>query len=161
MTRIENLGEACEDACCVPLPLILPTEPAVDRRPLIQAAFRLEWITIGWMVIEAMTAIASGVVSTSLVLLAFGLDSVIELISAGVLMWRLSVELRHGHMFSENAERIARPDWRCAAIYAGSLCGRNGGLEPLDAAPWRVFGDRVHGHAAGNPHHAVSRDKED
>jgi hypothetical protein len=46
-------------------------------------------------------------VSGSLVLLAFGLDRVIELISAGVLMWRRSVELRHGCVFSENAERIA------------------------------------------------------
>jgi uncharacterized membrane protein YidH (DUF202 family) len=41
------------------------------------------------------------------VLIAFGLDSVIELASAGVLMWRLLVELRHGQKFSERAERIA------------------------------------------------------
>jgi divalent metal cation (Fe/Co/Zn/Cd) transporter len=40
-------------------------------------------------------------------LLAFGHDSVIELASASVLMWRLSVELRHGQKFSETAERIA------------------------------------------------------
>ena len=59
------------------------------------------------MVIEAVVAIGSSIVSGSLVLLAFGLDSVIELISAGVLIWRLSVELRHGHVFSDNAERIA------------------------------------------------------
>ena len=36
-----------------------------------------------------------------------GLDSVIELASAGVLVWRLSVELRHGQRFSEWAERAA------------------------------------------------------
>jgi divalent metal cation (Fe/Co/Zn/Cd) transporter len=41
------------------------------------------------------------------VLVAFGLDSVIELVLAGVLMWRLSVELRHGQRFSEWAERAA------------------------------------------------------
>ena len=75
--------------------------------PLIREAFRLEWLTIGWMVIEALVATAAGVVSGSLVLIAFGLDSVVELISAGVLMWRLSVELRDGYAFSENAERIA------------------------------------------------------
>jgi divalent metal cation (Fe/Co/Zn/Cd) transporter len=107
MMRMENLGEPCEDACCVPPPLILPTRPAIDRRPLIRDAFRLEWLTIGWMVIEAIVATAAGVASGSLVLFAFGLDSVVELISAGVLMWRLLVELRHGHEFSENAERIA------------------------------------------------------
>jgi divalent metal cation (Fe/Co/Zn/Cd) transporter len=91
--------------CCAPRPLILP--PRSDRLPLIREAFRLEWLTIGWMTVEAIIAIAAGVAAGSLVLIAFGLDSVIELASAGVLMWRLSVELRHGQVFSERAERTA------------------------------------------------------
>jgi divalent metal cation (Fe/Co/Zn/Cd) transporter len=107
MSRVDKVPERCEDECCTPPPLILAPKPAVDRQPLVREAFRLEWITIGWMGIEAGVAISSGIVSGSLVLLAFGLDSVIELMSAGMLMWRLSVELRHGHAFSENAERIA------------------------------------------------------
>lgn len=91
--------------CCAPPPLVLP--PRSDRLPLIREAFRLEWLTIGWMTVEAVIAIAAGVTAGSLVLIAFGLDSVIELASAGVLMWRLSVELRHGQVFSERAERTA------------------------------------------------------
>jgi divalent metal cation (Fe/Co/Zn/Cd) transporter len=91
--------------CCAPPPLILPPRP--DRLPLIREAFRLEWVTIGWMTVEAGVSIWAGVMAGSLVLLAFGLDSLIELASAGVLMWRLSVELRHGQRFSERAERIA------------------------------------------------------
>jgi divalent metal cation (Fe/Co/Zn/Cd) transporter len=91
--------------CCVPPPLILP--PQADRLPLIREAFRLEWLTIGWMTVEAVVALSAGIMAGSLVLVAFGLDSVIELASAGVLMWRLSVELRHGQKFSERAERIA------------------------------------------------------
>ena len=59
------------------------------------------------MTVEAVVAIAAGATAGSLVLIAFGLDSVIELASAGVLMWRLSVELRHGQVFSERAERRA------------------------------------------------------
>jgi divalent metal cation (Fe/Co/Zn/Cd) transporter len=90
---------------CAPPPLILP--PRADRLPLIREAFRLEWLTIGWMSVEAVVAITAGVAAGSLVLTAFGLDSVIELASAGVLMWRLSVELRHGQVFSERAERTA------------------------------------------------------
>ena len=86
------------DSCASP-PLFLP--PRSDRRPLIREAFRLEWLTIGWMTVEAVVAIGAGVTAGSLVLVAFGLDSVIELASAGVLMWRLSVELRHGERFSE------------------------------------------------------------
>jgi divalent metal cation (Fe/Co/Zn/Cd) transporter len=91
--------------CCAPQPLNLPPRP--DRLPLIREAFRLEWLTIGWMTIEAAVAIGAGWMAGSLVLVAFGLDSVVELASAGVLMWRLSVELRHGQKFSERAERTA------------------------------------------------------
>jgi len=78
-----------------------------DRLQLIREAFQLEWLTIGWMTVEAAVSIAAGITADSLVLIAFGLDSVIELASASVLMWRLSVELRHGQKFSERAERIA------------------------------------------------------
>jgi divalent metal cation (Fe/Co/Zn/Cd) transporter len=78
-----------------------------ERAALIQQAFRLEWLTVAWMVIEALVAIGSGVVAGSLTLTAFGLDSVIELVSAGVLIWRLTDELRRGEAFSRRAERIA------------------------------------------------------
>jgi hypothetical protein len=107
MLRVNKAPERCEDECCTPPPLILSSRPTADRLLLVRKAFRLEWITIGWMIIETVVAIGSGILSGSLVLLAFGLDSVIELISAGMLMWRLSVELRHGQVSSENAERIA------------------------------------------------------
>lgn len=91
--------------CCAPPPLVLPPRP--DRLPLIREAFRLEWLTIAWMAVEAVVSISAGILAGSLVVLAFGLDSLIELASAGVLMWRLSVELRHGRGFSERAEQIA------------------------------------------------------
>src|SRR5216684_6788027 len=83
----------------------LPQVP--ERTVLIQQAFRLEWLTVAWMIIEALVAIGAGVIAGSLTLTAFGLDSVIELISAGVLIWRLTQELRRGEQFSRYAERIA------------------------------------------------------
>jgi divalent metal cation (Fe/Co/Zn/Cd) transporter len=100
-------ANVCADDCCAPPPLVLPPKAPIDREALIRDAFRLEWLTMGWMSVEAMIAIASGIGAGSLVLTAFGLDSVIELASAGVLMWRLAVELRHGQAFSEDAERAA------------------------------------------------------
>jgi len=84
------------------------TIAGIDNRVgLIREALLFEWITIAWMVIEAIVAIASGIAAHSITLTAFGLDSVIELISALVLIWRLSVELKHGREFSETAERRA------------------------------------------------------
>lgn len=79
----------------------------VERAPLIAQAFRLEWFTVAWMTIEAVVAIGAGLAAHSVSLTAFGIDSLIELVSAGVLIWRLSVELKHGRSFSEDAERTA------------------------------------------------------
>jgi|GraSoi2013_100cm_1033763.scaffolds.fasta_scaffold22950_2 divalent metal cation (Fe/Co/Zn/Cd) transporter len=83
------------------------TEMTNNRAVLIQQAFRLEYITLAWMTIEAAVAIGSGVAADSLILTAFGIDSLIELASATVLVWRLVVELRNGQTFAENAERTA------------------------------------------------------
>ncbi len=79
----------------------------LERTAFIRQAFRLEWFTIVWMVIEGVVAIATGAIAHSLLLLVFGIDSVIELASTGVLLWRLSVELRGGRTFSERIERRA------------------------------------------------------
>ncbi|HTW70655.1 MAG TPA: cation transporter [Acetobacteraceae bacterium] len=97
--------ESCADACCGSAPSVLTLTP--ERAALIEQAFRFEWMTVAWMVIEGAVAIISGVAASSLTLMAFGLDSVIELASTGVLIWRLTVELRHGQAFSERAERTA------------------------------------------------------
>src|SRR5215470_14015694 len=77
------------------------------RPDLVRRAFRLEWFTAGWMLIEAAVAIGSGIAAHSLSLIAFGADSLIELASAGVLLWRLDVELRRGVEFSEKVESRA------------------------------------------------------
>ena len=103
-----ELPEACmmaEDCCGGTAP---PTADATTgRRTLIRDAFRLEWLTIGWMIIEAAVALAAGVAAGSVALIAFGLDSIIELASAGVLVWRLTVEIKRGEEFSEAAEHRA------------------------------------------------------
>jgi len=78
-----------------------------DRTALVQQAFRLEYLTLAWMVVEATVAIGSGLAARSITLLAFGIDSLIELASAVVLIWRLTVELRHGEAFAEHAEHTA------------------------------------------------------
>ncbi|MGE5270535.1 MAG: cation transporter [Thiohalocapsa sp.] len=86
-----------------------------ERRALIDRALRLEWLTIGWMVIEAAAALLAGIRAGSLTLVAFGADSLIELASAGVLMWRLRLELRRGDAFPEAFEK------RAARIAGGLL----------------------------------------
>jgi divalent metal cation (Fe/Co/Zn/Cd) transporter len=73
----------------------------------VRTAFVLAAITLAWVLIEAAVAFWAAHAAHSLSLFAFGADSLIEALSAGVLLWRLNVELRRGQAFSENAERIA------------------------------------------------------
>jgi divalent metal cation (Fe/Co/Zn/Cd) transporter len=84
-----------------------PSSTADNRAAMIEQAFRLEYMTLAWMMLEAAVAIGSGIAAGSLTLTAFGIDSLIELASACVLIWRLTVELRHGQAFAESAERTA------------------------------------------------------
>ena len=52
---------------------------------------RLEYVTIGWNSLEGLGALTTGIISGSISLVGFGVDSYIEVASAVALLWRLSV----------------------------------------------------------------------
>jgi len=70
------------------------TDATVERRALGRRAVALEWGTIGYNVVEGIVAIGFGVVAGSIALTGFGIDSIIEVTAAGVVLQRLVVELR-------------------------------------------------------------------
>ena len=59
---------------------------------LRRRGFWLEYASMAWMVVEAGVAITAGVIASSIALVGFGLDSVIELFSAGIVVWQLRGE---------------------------------------------------------------------
>jgi divalent metal cation (Fe/Co/Zn/Cd) transporter len=65
---------------------------AFEKNSPLRTALRLEVITIIWMVIEAVAAIGAGIAARSLLLVAFGIDSAIELASAVVVFRRFRIE---------------------------------------------------------------------
>ena len=68
-------------------------------------ALLLEYFTVGYNVIECIVSIAAGIASGSIALIGFGLDSIIESLSGGVLIWRLT---KHGKISPVEEERIER-----------------------------------------------------
>jgi divalent metal cation (Fe/Co/Zn/Cd) transporter len=54
-----------------------------------QKGRHLEYLTIGWNSLEAVAAIAAGLVAGSVALVGFGFDSVIEVSSGAIILWRL------------------------------------------------------------------------
>jgi divalent metal cation (Fe/Co/Zn/Cd) transporter len=67
-----------------------------DRDRALRSARRLNVATLGWNAIEAVVAVAAAIAAGSVSLLAFGLDSCIEVSGALVLSWRLARERRDG-----------------------------------------------------------------
>jgi divalent metal cation (Fe/Co/Zn/Cd) transporter len=79
--------------------------PGAEPAPgLHLRAVRLEQFSIGWMLIEAGVAVTAGIIAGSLALTSFGFDSVIELVSATLILSRLRAGLSGGRA-NERAER--------------------------------------------------------
>jgi divalent metal cation (Fe/Co/Zn/Cd) transporter len=60
-----------------------------EHDKLIRRGFWLEYASMAWMTVEAAVAITAGITASSIALVAFGLDSVIELAAAVIVIWQL------------------------------------------------------------------------
>ncbi len=69
---------------------------AATRNEHLQHGILLEYLTVGWNIVEGVVAVASGAISGSIALVGFGVDSFIETSSGAILLWRLRAE-RRGH----------------------------------------------------------------
>ncbi len=89
----------------------------------LRAGLRLEAVSIVWMVVEAGISVGAGVVAGSLLLVAFGVDSVIEMLSASLLFWRLHRQALGRLPGEEAVEALERKVSRVAGslLYALSL----------------------------------------
>jgi divalent metal cation (Fe/Co/Zn/Cd) transporter len=59
---------------------------------LRRRGFLLEYASMAWMTAEAAIAITAGVIASSIALVGFGLDSVIEFFAAAIVVWQLRGE---------------------------------------------------------------------
>lgn len=80
-------------------------QAGTDRALTAKQGRRLEYFTIAWNMLEGLLAVAAGAISGSIALVGFGIDSFIEVTSAGALLWRMSVD--HDVERRERNERLA------------------------------------------------------
>jgi hypothetical protein len=79
-----------------------------DTADAFRLALWLEGLTLVWMVVEAGVSLGAGIVAGSLLLVIFGADSIIELLSACMLMWQLRREAWSGPDEATAAEELRR-----------------------------------------------------
>lgn len=77
-----------------------------DRTATLRLAIRLEVATIAWNLVEGVVALIAALAAGSVALLGVGIDSFIESLFAGVLVWRLQAE--YGQQYPDT--RIAQLD---------------------------------------------------
>lgn len=70
----------------------MATALASSSPVLLRRAVRLQTLTVAWMSLEALAALAAAWIARSPALFGFGGDSVIELVSAIVVLWRFRTQ---------------------------------------------------------------------
>jgi len=61
----------------------------MNAEAAIQRGARLQYLTLGWNSLEAVIAIGAGLIAGSISLIGFGFDSLIEVSSGVIILWRL------------------------------------------------------------------------
>jgi len=85
-----------------------------NRAAALRHGLALEYLTIGWNVVEGLVAVTAALIAGSVALLGFGVDSFVECASGLVLLWRLSAERRG--MDEEAVERLDRRAHKLVAV---------------------------------------------
>lgn len=65
----------------------------IDRASAVRRGKRLEYATVAYNSVEGLIGIGAGLVAGSIALVGFGFDSVIEVTSGAVLLWRLRADV--------------------------------------------------------------------
>jgi divalent metal cation (Fe/Co/Zn/Cd) transporter len=94
-----------------------------ERQALLYRGLRLEYLTVGWNLVEGAIAISAALAAGSVALLGFGIDSFVESVSGSVLVWRLRAEAGGGRdkatieRFELRAERLVGFSFFALAAY--------------------------------------------
>jgi divalent metal cation (Fe/Co/Zn/Cd) transporter len=105
-----------------PLPLHHHHPPAPEDREALQArAIHLTRVGLGWHVAEAAIALIAGVVASSVALIAFGADSLVELLAALVLLWRFGSARPEAERL---AQQLIAASFLVIAVYVGVEASR-------------------------------------
>lgn len=109
----EGDDSGCHDHACH---LALSSGHAV-RQGALDRALRLEYLTVGWNLLEGALAVAAALAAGSVAIMGFGIDSFVECASALIMIGRLRAE-REGNLDAHDLEAL---EHRARRLIAASL----------------------------------------
>ena len=108
MERVEQLRISAS-----PLP---PAEPS----GLVRRARALAWLGIGWHVVEFGIAIGAGIAASSIALIGFGADSLVESLAGFVVVWRFGWRRAQLEKAERRAQQLVAACFLLLAVYVGA-----------------------------------------
>ncbi len=90
---------------------------AGERPALVQRARLLAWAGIAWHFAEFAIAVAAGVAASSIALIAFGIDSLIESLAGFVVVWRFAERRTDVEVAERRAQRLIAASFFVLAAY--------------------------------------------
>src|SRR3954468_2467068 len=96
-----------------------------DRDALVRRARVLAGVGLAWHLVEAAVAIAAGVVASSVALVGFGADSLVEAVAGVVVLWRFSSARASSTQAERRAQQLIAASFLLIAVYVGGETIRN------------------------------------
>jgi divalent metal cation (Fe/Co/Zn/Cd) transporter len=132
----------------VELPLITrnlaaePAAPVSSQRhgQLVRRARFLARLGIAWHVVEAAIAIAAGLAATSIALIGFGADSLIESIAGLIVVWRFAESRQDSEAAERRAQRLIGASFGVIGVYVGVEAVRALAIGTHPEASWVGIG---------------------
>jgi len=105
-----------------PAPAQTPPRPvaSISRERYEELARRvrlLSWLSLAGITVEGAVAIAAGIAASSIALVGFGLDSVIEGVASVIIIWRFSGHRVFSHAAEQRAQRLVAVQFFLLAPY--------------------------------------------
>jgi divalent metal cation (Fe/Co/Zn/Cd) transporter len=108
-------------------PIQLGTKPqnTGERERLVRRAKQLAWLGVGWHGIEAAIAVGAGLAASSIALIGFGADSLVESVAGFVLLWRFAASRASSEDAERRAQKLIAISFYVIAAYVGYEAIRN------------------------------------
>jgi divalent metal cation (Fe/Co/Zn/Cd) transporter len=97
--------------------VLLASTSGAARSRLVRRTKVLSWLSVGWMTVEAGASIIAAIVAGSVALLGFGLDSLIELASASIVIWRFTGARSQSELAERRAQQLIAGCFAALALY--------------------------------------------
>jgi divalent metal cation (Fe/Co/Zn/Cd) transporter len=97
----------------------LSSPPPQERAALERRARTLAWGGNVWHVVEFAIAVGAGIAAGSVALVGFGIDSVLEALAGGVIVWLFSGGRGSSHVAERRAQQLIAASYAVLVAYVG------------------------------------------